>query len=139
MVITLNTASYKHGTFGTLQVGDFSCCTVERPWLQNARGLSCVPAGEYKLKLRQSSVVKRTSRGAHLRGWEVTNVSDRTYIMIHVANKVSEVQGCIAVGQKFGVVDSRWAVIGSRNAFDLLMEVLSYEDEHTILIRRHVI
>ena len=74
-----------------------------------------------------------------MRGWEVTNVSDRTYIMIHVANKVSEVQGCIAVGQKFGVVDSRWAVIGSRNAFDLLMEVLSYEDEHTILIRRHVI
>ena len=139
MILTLNTSSYKHGTFGTLQAVDFSCCTVERPWLQNARGLSCIPAGEYKLKLRQSGVVKRTSRGAHLQGWEVSNVPDRTYIMIHVANTASEVQGCIAVGHRFGVVHNKWAVTNSRSAFDQLMNVLSYEDEHTIMVRRHVI
>ena len=139
MIITINTTSYAHGTFGTLQAGDFSCCTVERPWLQNARGRSCVPAGEYKLKLRNSGVVSRTSRGRHTQGWELTDVPNRTYIMVHIANVVSEVQGCIAVGHRFGVVNNKWAVMNSRSAFDRLMDVLSYEDEHTILIRRHVI
>lgn len=139
MVITLNTTSFKHGTFGILKADSFECVTVERPWLQNKRSISCIPAGEYVLRKRKSGVVSRTSRGKFLEGWEVVDVPDRTYIMLHIANKVSNVIGCIGVGRSFGVIGQSWAVMSSAIAFEELMDALSGEEEHTLMVRRRVL
>lgn len=36
------------GVQGTLRCGDYECYTLERPWLDNRRRVSCIPAGTYK-------------------------------------------------------------------------------------------
>jgi hypothetical protein len=39
------------GSFGRLMFPEFQCYTVERPWLDNKIRESCIPEGEYALKL----------------------------------------------------------------------------------------
>jgi len=122
------------GTFGRLSIGDFQCFTVERPWQNNKPSVSCIPEGIYPLKLRESPVVQRTSGGAYRQGWEVTHVPNRSMIMLHVGNTMTDVEGCIAVGAALGWVAGRWAVTDSRKTFSLLMDALSASDAWTLNI-----
>lgn len=113
------------GAFGhlTLIVGEkvFKCVTVERPWLNNEPRISCIPAGHYVLKKRKSPIVKRTSGLEE--GWEVTNVPNRTFIMIHPANLSRQLMGCIAVGRKFGKLENTKAVLSSKVTFLEFMKI----------------
>jgi hypothetical protein len=65
------------------------CYSIELPWLNNQRRISCIPEGRYEL-------IKRYS----LRfGWHllVNNVPKRDYILIHAYNDaLKESKGCIA-------------------------------------------
>ena len=78
------------GTNGELLIhGARVCYTIELPWRQNARRISCIPEGCYALRLRYS-----VRYGEHL---EVTGVPGRSAILIHAANDaLKELQGCIA-------------------------------------------
>jgi len=116
------------GTFGRLVIDGFQCFSVERPWESNKADVSCIPEGSYRLQLRESPVVQRTSGGTYKQGWEVTHVPDRSLIMLHVGNTMADVEGCIAVGAALGWVAGRWAVTDSRRTFSLLMEALSASD-----------
>lgn len=53
----------------------YDCVTLELPWKDNKRNESCIPAGEYLVKLRYSE-----KYGNHL---IVMGVKDRDYILIH--------------------------------------------------------
>lgn len=82
-------------TLGDLEISEsentiFSCKTIELPWLNNQRNISCIPVGTY-------TVVKRTSEkyGTH---FQVLNVPDRSMILIHAGNYYTQTQGCILVG-----------------------------------------
>jgi hypothetical protein len=73
--------------------------TLELPWRMNARNVSRIPPGEYELekladrdRLRLTDVRGRTVSPLAEPGWE------RYAVDIHVANRVQELQGCIAVG-----------------------------------------
>jgi hypothetical protein len=75
------------GTNGELKL--MVCNTIELPWLQNQRNLSCIPEGRYELKKRVTQ-----KRGQHLL---VINVKGRDGILIHPANDAKkELRGCIA-------------------------------------------
>lgn len=78
------------GTNGKLWIQQqLICFTIERPWLSNQRGESCIPEGTYLLKRRFS---KRF-------GWHflVNEVKNRSLILIHPANyALKELNGCIA-------------------------------------------
>lgn len=115
------------GTFGRLMLPDgWQCFTCERPWKGNARGESCIPEGVYDLRHRRSPVVERTSAGAYQAGWEVADVPDRAYIMIHPANWPNEVEGCIAVGREYLIMRGRNGVSHSRDTFrDLMRRVVT--------------
>jgi Family of unknown function (DUF5675) len=78
------------GTNGELRCGGkIICFTIELPWLQNQRSISCIPEGRYELKKR---VTQR--RGQHLL---VVDVKGRDGILIHPANNArKELRGCIA-------------------------------------------
>ena len=78
------------GTNGELRCGGkLICFTIELPWLQNQRSVSCIPEGRYELKLRSAA-----KRGQHLL---VVNVKGRDGILIHPANDAKkELRGCIA-------------------------------------------
>ena len=43
-----------HGTEGILFFRHFSCFTMELPWRENQRNISCIPAGIYSVQLRQA-------------------------------------------------------------------------------------
>lgn len=75
---------------GRLYVGDeLLACTIELPWKQNAKRISCIPEGIYTLRRRYSEKFK----------WHLVllEVPERSGILIHPANDaLKELQGCIA-------------------------------------------
>ena len=123
------------GTFGKLYIdNEFFCYTVEQVWKDNRENESCIPEGVYSLQLRYSPVVKRTSAGEFEEGYEITNVLNRTYVMLHVANVASDLQACIGVGESLGFVKDQWAVLNSRNTFRKLMHKLEERNDWDIEI-----
>jgi len=75
------------GTNGELKL--VVCNTIELPWLQNQRSISCIPEGRYELKKRFTK-----KHNHHLL---VLNVKGRDRILIHPANDAKkELKGCIA-------------------------------------------
>jgi hypothetical protein len=117
------------GTFGRLTLPSgrvlFTC---EQPWNGNAVGESCIPEGEYQMKMRRSPVVQRSSGGKYDEGWEVIGVPGRTFIMIHPANWPHELRGCIAPGMNYAIISGKQGVSSSRQAFDIFMDELDGEE-----------
>jgi hypothetical protein len=101
---------------------------MERPWLHNKKNISCIPAGTYIIKPVQSPKFGDT--------YQVCDVDGRTHILIHKANRPSELQGCIAPCSKYGVLKGEWAGLESKAAYDKLMERLGY-GEHVLEIKRY--
>jgi hypothetical protein len=122
------------GTWGELQLPGFSCATIARPWLNNEPFKSCIPEGEYRLGLRRSDVVARSTRSEFDAGWEVKDVTGRSWIMVHPANYVHELQGCIAPGREHVVMAGRIAVNHSVDTFRLLMAAMD-EQEWMLQVR----
>lgn len=81
-------------TLGNLSIegAEFNCATIELPYKDNQRRISCIPKGRY-------TVVKRVSPkyGNH---FHITNVPNRDWVLIHSANFSSQLLGCISVGEK---------------------------------------
>ena len=90
MELLLHRSYFEEGTNGTLFVnGQFFCFTIELPWNDNKRNLSCIPEGVYDIEPRFSKKFQH-----HL---IVKDVSGRSFILIHPANDAKkELLGCIA-------------------------------------------
>ena len=87
-------------TIGRLYCMDeFMCYTIERPWLDNQRRISCIPKGTYPLFTKEYG-----------RFWDkyklpipiLGNTSPRSEILIHPANYAKDLAGCIALGDSKG-------------------------------------
>ena len=136
----LRRAYTDRGVFGTLETPQRTYHTLELPWRNNRVSVSCIPEGVYPLALRRSGVVERTTGGQYRHGWEVQGVLDRTYIMIHPANTIDDLEGCIAPGLSTGVLPDRnrdqpWAILNSFAAFKMLMEDLEAHQEWFLDVR----
>ncbi|MBV30859.1 MAG: hypothetical protein CL504_09510, partial [Actinobacteria bacterium] len=107
------------GTLGVIQVDDQKFYSVERPWMDNAPNVSCIPEGEYKVSWRLSPRFGET--------WHIQDVPDRTHILIHAANFPYDVEGCIGLGM--GVMDQRVGVKSSRRAVQSFDELTRSEEE----------
>ena len=81
-------------TLGTLTFDDKTFVTVEPPWLDNQRNVSCVPEGFYTCKRYSSKRYPST--------FEITNVEDRSYIVFHAGNTAKDSEGCIILGTMLG-------------------------------------
>jgi len=81
---------------GSLWLNDARYCdTLERPWLNNQPQVSCIPEGAYDIRLDVSNHFKRLMP-------HVLDVPGRAGILIHPANWVAQLKGCIAVGMDHG-------------------------------------
>jgi hypothetical protein len=90
MVLVLYRTYFSEGTNGKLACdGQFICFTIELPWRENEKLVSCIPEGYYLLRKRYSGKFKW-----HI---EVVAVKNRKSILLHPANNaMSELNGCIA-------------------------------------------
>ena len=86
----LHRAYFEEGTNGALFNSDkFLCHTIELPWNNNKRNISCIPEGIYEVEPRFS---KRFKHHLILKG-----VKGRSFILFHPANDaLKELHGCIA-------------------------------------------
>ena len=69
----------------------FNCYTLELPWNDNKKQISCIPKGEYNVEKRQSTKYKNH--------FHVLDVPNRSYILIHQGNYNWHTKGCILVGK----------------------------------------
>jgi hypothetical protein len=76
--------------------------TLELPWRDNARQISCIPTGLYSIMRRDSL---KFGKCLAVRG-----VPNRDGILIHAGNTVKDTHGCILVGEVYipnGIAQSR--------------------------------
>jgi hypothetical protein len=127
LLIIRDTFSDK-STIGKLFIqGEMFCDTLENPWKNNVRNISCIPEGEYKVRLR----LPRESATRDYLHLLVQDVPDRSYILFHIGNTAKDTSGCILVGngRKQDVVEN------SRLAMDLIVkEILNLGGENINLI-----
>ena len=113
-VYLFRTTTSDQGTEGILVTEGFFCKTLELPWRNNKRSISCIPSGKYIVKIRKSPKYGSI--------YWVTDVENRTWILIHsgnVAGDVSKgfrthVNGCILLGKKHGWLWNQRAVLISK-------------------------
>jgi hypothetical protein len=94
--------------------------TLERPWLDNASNISCIPKGTYTCKWHLSPTF----------GWVylVTDVPDRSFILFHSGNVVRHTKGCILIGSRFGRLGNDPAVLSSKPATRKFFDLLDKQD-----------
>lgn len=138
MHFKLITFSTKFCTIGNwYHDNELICRTMEKPWLQNKKGLSCVPAGLYDLIYRVSPSAGKTFYfSSEKLNVTLDDESGRTYIQLDVANVQSELDGCVAVGSDFDFMRGEQAVIDSEKTKTFLMGILG-KKSHTIEIKRY--
>jgi hypothetical protein len=111
----------------TLPGGAFQCFTLELPWKENERGVSCIPKGKYQAFKRQSP-----KNGSAV---EFLSVPQRSNIQIHAGNYTRQIEGCILVGASVAFLDSDSIpdVANSKVTLDKLMALLPDKFEVEIL------
>lgn len=133
MPTTLILTRYGSTPFGTVgrlvTPSHHTYSTLEPQWKKNQKGISCIPAGSYFLGLRESPIVKRTSRNKFTKGFEVRDVPGRSLIMIHPGNWQENSNGCILVGRDYGAPGGKAGITKSGEAFTELMNMLLKESE----------
>ena len=107
----------EQSTIGELFLnGERMCDTLENPWKDNQRNISCIPEGEYKVRLR----LARESATRDYLHLLVQDVPDRDWILFHRGNSAKDTSGCILVG----LGSQQDFVQNSTLAMDLLMKEL---------------
>jgi len=106
-------------TIGKLFInGESFCDTLENPWIDNQRSISCIPKGNYKVRLR----LARESATRDYLHLLVQDVPNRDWILFHRGNTAKDTSGCILVGngRQQDIVEN------SRLAMDLVMQEIIY-------------
>ena len=118
----------KESTIGELFLnGERICDTLENPWLDNQRRISCIPEGEYPVRLRYP----RESGSKEYLHLLVQDVPNRDMVLFHIGNTAKDTRGCLLVGlgSKQNIVNN------SRLAMDLLIkEIINLGGENINLI-----
>ena len=117
-LIEIKTLMLEDFTMGYLRYMDMMCFTLELPWKDNQRNISCIPAGTYYAKWRTSP-----TNGQVI---ELLDVPNRDFIQIHAGNYTSQIQGCILVGDSIKDIngDNIPDVTNSRYTLERLLNQL---------------
>lgn len=96
MKILIERIELETESIGTMYLGhnkEFLLCkTLELPWRDNKRNVSCIAVGDYLM------VKEATSPKHKYEHFRILNVYGRSGILIHIVNYVKDLKGCIGVG-----------------------------------------
>ena len=120
--LTLKRVYLPTETLGSIynEEGVLLCKTMELPWKNNRRSISCIPESTY-------TVIKQPPKqGRPYYYFRLPNVPDRSGILIHKITYVSGLKGCIGVGRAFsdlnkdGVPDIVGSTIALQELYDMM-------------------
>ncbi len=95
----------------------FACVTLELPDRDNKRKVSNIPAGSHRAR---KHVSPKFGACVH-----IYDVPDRSEVLIHPANKVEQLLGCIAVGKFLTDLDGDGADDDISNSRDTMKDLMS--------------
>lgn len=122
-------AHNQDGTFGVLVDNNVSfCLTLERPWLNNQKNVSCIPKGIYMCRRVESPRFGET--------FQVLDVPKRSHILFHKGNIDDDSHGCILVGEEYGILGESNAILSSGRAFKEFLARLEGENDFLLTIRK---
>ncbi len=110
------------GTLGVLTSDDPNLLplqTLELPWRGNARQISSIPPGIYKL------LPVKWDKYPDVTVYELQNVPGRSHIYLHYGNSTKDTEGCILLGLKRTMLGGMPLVTNSREAFAEFMNAMS--------------
>lgn len=110
-------------TLGEIAFNGFSAKTLERPWKNNQKDISCIPKGQYTCKWTRSF---RFPLGSY----EVQNVPNRSGIRFHLGNYFFDVDGCILLGDSFSDInkDGKVDVLNSKITISKFESFMNRQD-----------
>jgi len=96
----------------------FQCYTLELPWKNNEKRVSCIPKNTYNVEKRYSTKYKNH--------FHVLDVPNRSYILIHNGNYNYHTLGCILVGKTLTDIngDGLRDVTSSKSTMNYLNKIL---------------
>ncbi|MCU0359760.1 MAG: DUF5675 family protein [Bacteroidia bacterium] len=120
---------FPEGTNGEIwHDGKLICKSIELPWKENAKRISCIPEGRYPVVIRWHKIM----------GWvlSIEEVPERKGILVHAANSaLKDLKGCIAPVTQ---ITGKGKGSKSKVALNTLLKLLTEQEEsetHFITIK----
>lgn len=109
----------------------FSALSLERGWRDNQRNISCIPVGQYVVKLEYSDKFKRDL-------WEIKGVPDRSETKFHSANYWHQLNGCVALGRSLADInrDGYDDITSSKATMKSFHKAMGLDNEAILIVRR---
>ena len=93
--------------------------TLENPWFENKKWVSCIPTGEYEVWPYSSQKYPDV--------YEIKFVENRTHILFHWGNYERDTSGCILLGLSAGMMNGQPSVQKSRKAVEYFLKLTNGE------------
>jgi len=130
--------SGSHGTFGVLRAPGWTALSIECPWINNIRNVSCIPDGQYRVVMSYSPKFRR-------RMYEILDVPGRSGIRLHGGNLagdrtkglITHFSGCIGLGIRQGVLSNQRAVLISQATVSTFESLMQHKDFDLIIEGDH--
>lgn len=108
----------------------FKSESIERGWRDNKNRVSCIPEGEYPVKLEYSNRFRKEL-------YEIYEVPNRSECKFHSANWARQLNGCIALGNKRLDIDKDGYkdVTSSRDAMKRFHKAMGGDKTAILIIR----
>lgn len=118
----------EQGVFGVIfdEIVPFAL-TLERNWLNNKSGVSCIPTGDFSCKRIISPKFGET--------FEVCEVLGRSHILFHKGNINEDSHGCVLIAEKYEYENGKVFVGESKQGFLEFMARLAGQDKFTLVIK----
>lgn len=120
------------GTPGYLIMPGFRCVSLELPWRDNKKGISCIPPGKYKIKPGESS----RKLGGRTDLYLIHGTEPRTWVFFHAGNWAgdkamgyrSDSKACVLLGSAHTTMYKQKAISNSQNTIKDFMDELDGRD-----------
>jgi hypothetical protein len=109
--------------------GELICKTLELPWRENRRAVSCIPDGSYRV-IKQPPKPDRPYPYFRL-----PHVEGRSGILIHRGTNPLHSKGCILVGGRFKDIETEFPTLGE-SADKLTWMTNNLPHEFELIVRK---
>lgn len=135
-IVPVKRVYLQHETLGSLFFEDQMLCkTMELPWRENRRSVSCIPEGDYittkeePIEVDNPETPVDESGGRKPRNYwhfRLHDVPGRSGVLIHKITYVDDLRGCLGVGMNFKDLngDDILDMVESTAALHKLVEIL---------------